>query len=213
MATVAGTGPGAGNPTGGTVQFKIDGANFGMPVALAAGSATSASTATLTVGNHTVEAVFTSTDNNFNGSSDLLDNGQTVNAWTLSGFFQPISIANTYSILNPVPFVWNTIKGGQTVPLKFRIYSGMTELTETMAVKFFTAQLISCTTYGDAGVEDPIEPASTSGGTTLRYSGTPGVDGQFIQNWQTPKQADNCYRVVMTAQDNSMLVSFFKSKK
>ena len=34
-ATVVGTGAGAGNPSGGSVQFKIDGANFGAPVALA----------------------------------------------------------------------------------------------------------------------------------------------------------------------------------
>jgi hypothetical protein len=211
-ATVVSTGAGAGNPSGGSVQFKIDGSNFGAPVALVAGSASSAATTTLSVGNHPVEAIFTSTDTNFNGSADLLDGGQTVNKWTLSGFFQPVGIPNTYSILNPVPFVWNTIKGGQTVPLKFRIYSGTTELTDITAIKSFTALQIDCGTYGALGVEDPVEE-STSGSTGLRYSGTPGVDGQFIQNWQTPKPADKCYRVVMTAQDNSILVSFFKAKK
>ena len=78
-ATVVGTGAGAGNPSGGSVQFKIDGANFGAPVALTAGSASSGSINTLTAGNHTVEAVFTSADTNFNDSNDLLDGGQTVN--------------------------------------------------------------------------------------------------------------------------------------
>ena len=78
-ATVVGTGAGAGNPSGGSVQFKIDGANFGAPVALSASLASSGSTSTLTAGNHTVEAVFTSSDTNFNDSNDLLDGGQTVN--------------------------------------------------------------------------------------------------------------------------------------
>src|SRR4029079_263064 len=78
-ATVVGTGAGAGDPSGGSVQFKIDGVNFGAPVALVAGAASSGSTTTLSAGNHTVEAVFTSSDANFNDSNDLLDGGQTVN--------------------------------------------------------------------------------------------------------------------------------------
>ena len=48
---------GAGTPTG-TVQFNIDGSAFGSPVTLASGSATSGSTTTLTVGTHTVTAVY-----------------------------------------------------------------------------------------------------------------------------------------------------------
>jgi len=78
-ATVVGTGAGTGNPSGGSIQFKIDGANFGAPVALTAGSASSGSTSSLSAGNHTVEAVFTSADANFNDSNDLLDGGQVVN--------------------------------------------------------------------------------------------------------------------------------------
>jgi hypothetical protein len=66
------------------VQFKIDGVNFGAPVALASGSASSGAINSLTAGNHTVEAVFTSADTNFNNSSDLLDGGQTVNKASLT---------------------------------------------------------------------------------------------------------------------------------
>src|SRR5207253_2049209 len=42
-------------PTG-TVQFVVDGANFGGPVTLVGGSATSLSTTALAVGTHTVMA-------------------------------------------------------------------------------------------------------------------------------------------------------------
>jgi hypothetical protein len=55
-ATVAPTTPG-GVPTG-SVQFQVDGTNFGAPVSLAAGTATSGSIATLSPGPHTVVAVY-----------------------------------------------------------------------------------------------------------------------------------------------------------
>src|SRR5207244_4328568 len=63
-ATVAAVSPGAGTPTG-TVQFTIDGVNFGAPVTLVGGSATSGSTSTLTVGTHTVTGIY-SGDASFN---------------------------------------------------------------------------------------------------------------------------------------------------
>jgi type VI protein secretion system component Hcp len=56
-ATVRPAVPGAGVPAG-TVQFQIDGANFGPPVALTAGSATSAAVSTLAPGSHTVTAAY-----------------------------------------------------------------------------------------------------------------------------------------------------------
>ncbi len=48
---------GSGTPTG-TVQFQIDGANFGSPVTLNNRSATSGSISTLTAGNHTITATY-----------------------------------------------------------------------------------------------------------------------------------------------------------
>ena len=57
----------AGIPAG-TVQFRIDGANFGSPVALSNGSATSAAAATLAAGGHTITAVY-SGDSTFAGST------------------------------------------------------------------------------------------------------------------------------------------------
>src|SRR5205823_5277404 len=65
-------------PTG-TVQFLLDGANFGSPVALVGGSATSASTTTLSVGSHTVTANYLG-DATYAPSSGTLAGGQTINA-------------------------------------------------------------------------------------------------------------------------------------
>jgi parallel beta-helix repeat protein/VCBS repeat-containing protein len=56
-ATVTPASPDLGPPTG-TVQFQVDGTNFGTPVPLSAGVATSASLATLTAGPHTITALY-----------------------------------------------------------------------------------------------------------------------------------------------------------
>ncbi|HWE93172.1 MAG TPA: Ig-like domain repeat protein, partial [Tepidisphaeraceae bacterium] len=58
-ATVAPVATGSGTPTG-TVQFKIDGANFGSPVTLVNGSATSAAISSMTVASHSITAVYSS---------------------------------------------------------------------------------------------------------------------------------------------------------
>jgi hypothetical protein len=68
----------AGNSPTGTVQFTIDGNNFGSPVTLSGGSATSGSTSTLSVGNHTVTAVYSGNSNNLT-STGTLSGGQTLN--------------------------------------------------------------------------------------------------------------------------------------
>jgi hypothetical protein len=104
------------------------------------------------------------------------------------------------------PSVWNTIKGGQTVPLKFELFasSGGTELTSVTDVTGFTLAALPCYT----GLDDPLDPDfTTTGSTVLRYT-----DGQFIQNWDSPKGAGRCYRVTMTARDGSQLSAFFKTK-
>jgi autotransporter-associated beta strand protein len=83
-ATVSAAGtatPGEGPPNssvfpGGTVQFQIDGANFGSPVALSSGQASSGPISSLSVSNHTVTAVY-SGDAGFFPSTGTLT--QTVN--------------------------------------------------------------------------------------------------------------------------------------
>jgi hypothetical protein len=103
---------------------------------------------------------------------------------------------------------WNTIKGGQTVPLKFNVYAGTVE-QKTLAAfanpAFQTAQLNSCS---DTTNEDPVD-FTTTGATTLRYDGS-----QWIQNWQTPRSGgDTCFRTWVTFADGSTLEAFFKVKK
>ena len=62
----------------GTVQFQIDGVALGTPVTMSGGSAVSAPTTTLNLGNHVVTAIY-SGDSNVAGSTGTLSGGQQVN--------------------------------------------------------------------------------------------------------------------------------------
>jgi hypothetical protein len=97
----------------------------------------------------------------------------------------------------------NRIKAGSTVPLKFEVFDGQTELTSTEIVESFDVVIGDC--QRDASVDD-IENYST-GGTSLRYEG-----GQFIQNWKVPQGADVCYQVSLTLFDGSTAAAAFKTK-
>jgi hypothetical protein len=122
----------------------------------------------------------------------------TISAWTLNGFYQPVDMSGA-------TIVYNTVKGGSTVPFKFEVFAGPTELTTTSVVKTFTAALVACAS--GAPIDD-IE-LTTTGGTSLRYD---AGGGQFIQNWQTPATPTKCYQVTLTTQDGSTLTAFFKLK-
>jgi len=135
------------------------------------------------VGTHSYTA--TATDKAGNTATATLN--YEVLAWTLKGFYQPVDVNG----------VWNTVKGGSTVPLKFEVFSGSTELTNTSSVKSFTLKTVSCP--GSTAPTDEIELVTT-GGTALRYDSTAG---QFIQNWQTPKKPGTCYTTTMTTQDGT----------
>jgi hypothetical protein len=146
------------------------------------------------LGSHTVIASATDKAGN-SGSASV---SYSVLRWTLNGFYKPVD-------MNGLVTVWNTVKGGSTVPLKFEVFAGSTELTDISAVKSLSAVQVTCT----LGWEDSIETLSPTGGTSLRYDWT---DGQFIYNWQTLKKPGNCYKVTMTTQDGSFLSAFFKLK-
>jgi hypothetical protein len=142
-----------------------------------------------TVGSHTM----TATAHDKAGNETTETRTYTVAAWTLTGFYQPVDMNGVY----------NTVKNGSTVPLKFELFAGTTELTDTASVKSLTYAQTACNA---TATTDDIETVAT-GGTVLRYDST---GGQFVYNWKTPATAGKCYRVTMTTQDGSSLVAFFK---
>lgn len=121
-------------------------------------------------------------------------------AWTIRGFYNPVDMSTSSTT------VWNTVKNGSTVPLKFEVFAGATELMDVAVIESFTQTKVNCSS--EASIESPVEVTST-GGTTLRYDST---GGQFIQNWQTPKLAGTCWKVTMTTDDHSSVIAWFKLK-
>ena len=107
----------------------------------------------------------------------------------MDGFFGPVS---SQSI--------NTVKGGSTVPLQFRVYDGDTELTDPAVIASFAATRIACT--GQTAEAEEVA-FTTTGNTTLRYT-----DGKFQQNWKTPK-TPGCYQVTITTTDGTTLTADF----
>jgi hypothetical protein len=143
------------------------------------------------VGTHTL----TATAHDLAGNDHAETRTYTVLAWTINGFYQPTDMSG----------VWNTVKNGSTVPLKFELFSGATELTDTSVVNQpLRATQTPCT----GGTVDDIELVAT-GSTMLRYDATAG---QFIYNWQTPKKVGYCYVVTVTTADGSSISANFKLK-
>jgi len=141
------------------------------------------------VGTHTLTA--TATDNA--GRTSTAQQTYTVMAWTIKGFYQPIDMNG----------VLNTVKGGSTVPAKFEVFAGSTELTDPGIVTMSAAK-ITCTLT----TSDDIELTST-GSTSLRYD---SVSGQFIYNWKTPATPGSCYKLTMRTADGSSIYANFKMK-
>ncbi len=152
-----------------------------------------------TVGSHTMTAAASDKA----GNTTTETRTYTVMAWTLTGFYKPVDMSTSTSSI-----IWNSVKGGSTVPLKFEIFAGPTEITTIDAIDTFTMTTVTCS----SGVSEDVVPISelATGGTSLRYDST---GGQFIFNWQTPKQAGKCYRIAMTAKDGSRIdLAYFKTK-
>ncbi len=143
----------------------------------------------------------------------------TIGAWHATGFYAPVGVdssvfqpASTSTVLPAASAstVWNTAKGGSTVPLKFNLFTGRAgaERTGVADVKGFTVTPLTCP--GSVLAADEVDFV-TAGSTVLRYDAT---DKQFIQNWKTPSVTkDSCYRVSVVFTDQSSISSFFRLRK
>lgn len=147
------------------------------------------------IGTHALKASATDKAGN-TGNSTVVT--YTVEHWSTRGFFSPVNMGSTGST------VWNTVKGGSTVPLKFELFAGSTELTDTNLITGFAVKKVACDTSAPT---DDIE-FTTTGGTSLRYDTTAG---QFVQNWKTPT-GSGCYVATMTANDGSTIAASFKTR-
>lgn len=150
------------------------------------------------VGDHTLTATATDAAGNV-GTATLV---YRVLGWQVLGFYQPVDMGTPD---NPVV---NVIRSGASVPMKFEVFAGATQMIDMSDIQAFTQRQISCSMLtGDPA--DEIEITNT-GGTSLRYD----IDaGQFIANWKTPSgSAGTCHAVTVTAVDGSGITAYFRLK-
>ncbi len=128
---------------------------------------------------------------------------------TVAGVTQPVTAGSTTGLevttfLQPIDGggVWNTVKGGSTVPVKFQVFYGTTEITDPAVVRPITVAPETCPT---GTVYDAIEELSVTNSAVIRYS-----DGSFIANWKTPKTKNKCQRLTVTTTAGTSLSAFFK---
>jgi len=136
----------------------------------------------LSVGSHTFQVRATDEANNTDATPASY-------SWSVqyqfSGFFNPID-----------GFLRNSMKAGSTAPIKFSLSLDGQYVSSLSAINQVTSGVMSCTA---SAVEDALEEYAT-GGTSLRYD---TANNQFIYNWQSPKKAGNCYKVVFHFADGT----------
>ena len=143
------------------------------------------------LGQHAV----TATANDMAGNQGVASATYEVLPLTLKGFYRPVDMGG----------VWNVVKGGSTVPLKFEVFAGSTELTDPSVVN----QPLTATVGVCGGGSTDVIALSPTGATNLRYDAS---EGQFIYNWKTPRNPGYCYVVTVRLADGSSMRANFKLK-
>ena len=201
-ATVTPAAPGTGTPTG-TVQFKINGVNFGSPVALTGGSASSLATTNLAVGNYAITVDY-SGDSGFNASNGGLTGGQTVNKANSSTAVassanpsligQSVTFTATLTAVAPgagtptgtVQFKTNGVSFGSAVPL-----SGGSASSAAITFPVFGHYPISADYSGDGSFN--TSTGTLPGGQTVNNPAPATLAGAIVSGQ---------FQLTVTAQPN-----------
>ncbi|WP_183098548.1 family 43 glycosylhydrolase [Nocardioides pelophilus] len=138
------------------------------------------------VGTHTLTA--SATDVAGNRTTEQVT--YTVTPWRIAGFYRPVDMDG----------VVNTVRAGSTVPLKFEVFAGDTELTALSAVDGLSTREVAC----DTGAPTDAVETTTTGGTELTYA-----DGEFQYSWRTPRRRGSCYQVTVATVDGSEVSALF----
>jgi hypothetical protein len=179
-AIVTGSG---GTPTG-TIQFKIDGSNFGSPVNLIKGSANSTATTSLSVGNHVVTAVY-SGDSNYATSTGNLTGGQTVNLALKATSISVSSSKNPSDYGQSVPFT-ATVTGSGGIPtgtVQFKIDGANFGSAVSVSKGIATSAAISSLSIGTHTVTATYSGDTNFATSTGTLSGGQKVHGITTITW------------------------------
>ena len=179
-ATVATVAPGGGTPTG-SVQFKLDGSNFGAGVSLSGGAATSISTSTLAVGNHTVEADYTPDTDTYTSSVGMLAGGQTVQY-------------NVCLLYDPT----RSVKSGATYPLKLYLCDVNNNDMSSSGIIVHATSIFMISGFTGA----PEDAGNANPDSDFRFDATLGPSGGYIFNLQTTGLGGGTYGFTFTASND-----------
>jgi hypothetical protein len=149
-------------------------------------SCSSASGALFPIGTTTVNCTATDAAKNTVQGSFLINVQR-----TFTGFYQPVDTGRTV----------NLVKAGSTLPLKFEVFAGSTELSALDIFKPLSAKTVACSANETVAEIETL----TSGSTALKYE-----NGQYIWNWKTPSKAGTCYQVAVITVDGAELTAQFK---
>ncbi|MDQ4101507.1 MAG: PxKF domain-containing protein, partial [Thermoproteota archaeon] len=119
-----------------------------------------------------------------NGEEITIPSGESVQTvYSIRGFYPPIDMNQ----------VENIARAGQTIPFKFEVFLGTTEITDTDAVNF-SQEAIACLNKAADGVEQ-----TTTGNTRLAYDES---SGQFVGHWKSPRTPGACYEISASVVEN-----------
>jgi hypothetical protein len=166
-----------GDVPNGTVQFVIDGVNFGSPVTLTNGNA-GITTATLTPGPHTIQAVYGGNNDFLGSSNSLTQNVQ----YCFDGFLPPLSQNMAFALNRTIPIKWQLCDFNSTL------------ITSLSAVTSLQVAPVNA----DGSLGTPFNP-TPAGATSLRNDGS-----QFIFNWQTKGLTAGTYEILLTLSDATL---------
>ena len=162
--------PAVGSDPGGTVQFTVDGNDFGAPVAVTGGSATSAALSTLALGDHSVTATY---------SGDDVFAGSVAGAVSFR-VHNPLAPTSTTLAVSP-----GTSVSGQSVALTATVapQSGAGAPTGTITFRDGTTSLGSVTVSGTGTAElDVTDLGVGAHSITANYDG----DDNFAPSSSAP---------------------------
>ncbi len=162
------------------------------------GSCTAATCTAAIAGAHTV----TGTSGAKIATATLNVTGGGGPTYTFAGFFQPIDMSTTSTV------VWNTLKAGQAVPVKWRLLLNGAPVSDPTSFAGLSSASVACGS-ASASVDEPIEELAT-GNSALQYNG----DGSWQYNWATAAAyRSTCRTIVVKFKDGTTSpVAYFKLK-
>ena len=127
----------------------------------------------------------------FSGTNGTL----TIRAWYATGFYEPVARqlpvrrVGRRRAEHRTTGVWNTAKGGSTVPLKFNLYNAQsgTQLTTTSSIQSF--DLVKLTSCSGSATDDAVDYFMTTG---ARASGTTEPPGSSSRTGRRRRSVPTC---------------------